>query len=249
MQTCIIKIGSERVGNLSGDHTETLISDIADLTKQNFRFVLLTSGAVLNGRPNLGWSPDKELTLPEKQLAAAVGNPLLYMNWMHRFARHQIKTAQLLVTHAGLTDEGSQSKSFRDFIHTAWKHNILPIVNENDPATTEEIVALGLGSDNDHNSLLLSRLVRAEILAIMTATNGVYGKDGFRYETMNPDSLTPKRITELTGAGWKTNPGTGGMASKLQVARDAAIEGRKVIIFDGVESTLVDHLMGSGVSQ
>ena len=237
---CIVKVGSERVKDLSGEHIETLISDIAELTKERYRFVLLTSGAVSFGKRALRWSADKELSLPEKQLAAAVGNPLLYINWMQRFSQSNIKTAQLLVTHAGLLKE-EESKSFQGVIETSWRNNILPIVNENDPATTEELVALGLGSDNDKNSFLLARLMNAEYLAIMTEANGVYGEGKRRFETLDPSKLSDSRIRELTISG-KTQAGTGGMTSKLTVARDAALEGRKVVIFDGVESTLRDHL-------
>ncbi len=125
-----------------------------------------------------------------------------------------------------------------------WNFSALPILNENDFATPEEIVALGKGADNDRNALLIARMVGAEHLAIVTNTDGVYryaDRPDSRIATLHAGRLSDEDIARMCGNG-KSKSGTGGMASKLTVARDAANEGIRSHIFNGVESMLLEHV-------
>lgn len=130
-----------------------------------------------------------------------------------------------------------------------WSFDALPILNENDFATPEEIVALGKGADNDKNAFLIARMVNAKHLAIVTNTNGVYryaDRSDSRIATLHASKLSDEDIARMCGKG-RSDSGTGGMASKLTVARDAVNEGMTSHIFNGTDSTLLEHVEDSSL--
>ncbi len=165
----------------------------------------------------------------------------------HYFKKHHIITGQGLITHADIEDHEDRANSLRKVLDIHFQMGTLPILNENDTVSSEELLALERGIDNDKNALLIAELIGARILYIITNTNGVYEKKD------NPGSCIPEiSYTELTDAfieeitGEKLGkPGKKGMCTKLEVARAAAKIGIETHIINGTDSKLLDHYRGN----
>jgi glutamate 5-kinase len=219
-----------------------LVADIAQIMMRQ-RVVGITSGAVESGRAALGIRrPRKELNDMEKRQCAMVGQHRLMVGWDSLLTPHGLMPGQMLVTHALVEDDKSTANDVLAGILEAWKNpRILPIINENDAVSSEEIREMDRGGDNDKNAFLIARLVGASVLAIMTTSDGVYAKAD-RPETRQPilhaRNLSDDVIAQMCKDG-KHN-GSGGMTSKLAVARDFVLDGGKAYIFNGTNSSLSD---------
>lgn len=177
-----------------------------------------------------------------KQYLASIGQKALMTEYDSLFSKHHIRTGQILVTHADIEDNEIHAKSISSVLGGHFSMRTLPIINENDTTSSEEMQALGRGADNDRNALLIARLIGAKTLYIVTNTNGVYhDKDNpsSRMEFIQAKELSPHFIERI--AGGKSEHGTGGMRSKLEVAREAAEYGIETRIIDGMQSTIRDH--------
>lgn len=146
------------------------------------------------------------------------------------------------MTHADIEDDPVRRESLLAILRGHGIMRTLPIVNENDTISTEEMQALGRGADNDRNALLLAKLIGAKSLYIITNTNGVYSdkaRPESRIDEIRWADLSHTFIDRI--AGGKSESGTGGMASKLGVAREAAESNIETHIINGIESRLLDH--------
>lgn len=249
----VVKVGSESAdfdSPLGREKLSRLATEISHLvTRTSRRVVLVTSGAVAHGRKALGISKDRQLSVEERRALASVGQHRLIAHWEAFFASVDSSVripavGQGLVTHAEIEADLSHSNGLMSGLEGLWNFGALPILNENDFATPEEIVALGKGADNDKNALLIARMVNAEHLAIMTNTDGVYRQasdPSSRIPLLHASRLSDEDIARMCGNG-KSKSGTGGMASKLTVARDAADAGMKAHVFNGTDSTLLEHV-------
>lgn len=126
----------------------------------------------------------------------------------------------------------------------AQDEKIVPIINENDPITPEEIKEIKFGADNDQNALLIATLTRSNYLAIITNTDGVRrvsNDPSSRIPLLHAKSLDNGTIQRMTENG-RSGAGTGGMGSKLQVMREAVGNHMKGYIYDGVHSSLIDFV-------
>lgn len=157
----VVKIGSESI-DFKGGAVEGFVSDIAYLMKNMGRRVaLVTSGAVEFGRRDLGFKKRREeLSDGEKRRCAMVGQPLLMMGWRSAFAKFAITPAQMLVTHALIEDDTHSANGLVSGMEGIWEaEGLLPVINENDGVSSEEIQAMKRGADNDQNAFLLARLI------------------------------------------------------------------------------------------
>src|SRR5690606_13078234 len=144
----------------------------------NKEVVLVSSGAVAEGMARLGW-PRRPSAMHELQAAAAVGQMGLIQAYEAAFARHGIKTAQILLTHEDLSDRHRYLNA-RSTLYALLALGVVPIVNENDTVVTDEI-RLG---DNDTLGALVTNLIEAEALIILTDQPGLYTADPRK----NPDA-------------------------------------------------------------
>lgn len=226
----IIKIGSSSLTNKNGllntQKMASLSKSIAELYSQGWQPVLVSSGAVAAGLGHLGWDRTK-LTMPERQAAAAVGQGLLMEQYNKLFLDHGIKTAQILLTREDLADRRRYINA-RNTINSLLEHQVLPIVNENDTVAFAEIRF----GDNDTLSALVSSLVEAQLLVILTDTEGLYSSDPRK----DPEAkLIPvvkevdEKLEQIAG-GSGSAVGTGGMRTKLYAARIAARSGIRTIV-------------------
>jgi glutamate 5-kinase len=231
----VVKVGSAVLTTDSGLNTvvvEGLADQIATLHGRGLDIVLVSSGAVAAGRPVI-CNHRNSTGMPDKQAAAAVGQSRLMHAYDQAFKRHDIVTAQILLTR---DDLGSRRRflNARNTFATLLDWRVVPIVNENDTVVVQELEY----GDNDHISSLLLNLVEADLYINLTSARGVYAQSPDC--TVNPDCL--EYIEEIASldveamCGCKTTVGSGGMLSKLLAARRAAQLGVPTLILSGKES-------------
>ncbi|WP_138492913.1 glutamate 5-kinase [Paenibacillus pinistramenti] len=215
----VVKIGSSSLtseeGGLNESATRFFAAELASLISAGYQPVLVTSGAVAAGFREIGYAQRPKL-LHEKQAAAAVGQALLMQAYREAFARHGVRSAQVLLTRADFNSRkrmGNASMALEELL----KQNVIPIINENDTVSVDELKF----GDNDTLSALVANLLKADHLLILTDMDGLYTKD----PRIDPAAVRISKVEEITdelylaagGAG--SSVGTGGMRSKLDAAR------------------------------
>ena len=200
--------------------------------------VLVSSGAVAEGMARLGWRK-RPNTMHELQAAAAVGQMGLIQAYEVAFARHGIRTAQILLTHEDLADRRRYLNA-RSTIYTLLSLGVVPIVNENDTVVTDEI-RLG---DNDTLGALVTNLIEADALVILTDQPGLYSADPRK----DPDAQfisvaqAGDPALEAMAGGAGSGIGTGGMLTKVLAAKRAANSGGHTVIASGREPNVLVRL-------
>ncbi len=229
----VVKIGSSSLTNAKGEIDKVRLMDhvqaIAELKKQGHEVLLVSSGAVAAGFKQLGY-PARPVTVKGKQAAAAVGQSLLIQTYSALFSIYDITPAQILLTRTDFSKKECYKNAYATF-EELLERSMLPIINENDTVSISELTF----GDNDMLSALVSGLVHADQLIILTDINGLYNANPAK----NPQAERIDRLTAITddmlsfadGTGSKI--GTGGMASKLLAARTALRAGVKVFIGTG----------------
>lgn len=243
----VVKIGSSSLTNAKGDiDTEKFfdhIQAIAGLKEQGHEVLLVSSGAVAAGFRRLGY-PSRPVTIKGKQAAAAVGQSLLIQSYMDHFNHFGIVPAQILLTRQLFSKKEGYRNAYATIMELL-ERGILPIINENDSVSIEELTF----GDNDMLSALVSGMVHADQLIILTDINGLYNANPQK----NPLAQKYDFIAEITdemmeaadGAGSKV--GTGGMTSKLEAAKIATSLGVQVFIGKGKgKDKLIEILDGKG---
>jgi len=229
----VIKIGSQILTasdqNLDKEFMSALAAQIASARQQGLEILIVSSGAIAAGRGILGLA-DRPKTIPQKQAAAAIGQSRLMRAYEDAFAAHGISVAQLLLTRGDLADR-TRHLNARATLETLLECGVVPIINENDTVAVDEIKF----GDNDNLSALVTSLVDAGLLIIMTDIDGLYNAD----PRQNPKAqLIPlvKSVTkelELAAGGSGSTVGTGGMATKLAAAKKAGRSGAATLIVNG----------------
>jgi glutamate 5-kinase len=201
--------------------------------------VLVSSGSVAEGMKRLGWKR-RPRDMSELQAAAAIGQMGLVQAYESSFGRHGIMTAQILLTHEDLADR-KRYLNARSTLLGLLRLGVVPIVNENDTVVTDEIKV----GDNDTLGALVSNLIEAELLVILTDQAGLFTAD----PRQDPDArlLTEVRAGDATleamagGAG--SAIGKGGMITKVLAAKRAASSGTSTVVCSGREPDVLVRLM------
>lgn len=238
----VIKVGSSLVTNegrgLDIEAVEQWSRQIAALHAQERQVVLVSSGAIAEGMARLGW-PRRPSAMHELQAAAAVGQMGLAQAYEVAFARHGIRTAQILLTHEDLADRRRYLNA-RSTIYTLLGLGVVPIVNENDTVVTDEI-RLG---DNDTLGALVTNLIEAEALVILTDQTGLYTADPRKDATAQLIRVARAGDPDLErmAGGSGSAIGTGGMLTKVLAAKRAANSGGHTVIASGREQDVLLRL-------
>ncbi|NYT67461.1 glutamate 5-kinase [Pusillimonas noertemannii] len=240
----VVKVGSSLVTNegrgLDLAAVAQWAAQIAALHAQGRQVVLVSSGAIAEGMARLGWAR-RPNTMHELQAAAAVGQMGLVQAYEVAFAGHGLRTAQILLTHEDLSDRRRYLNA-RSTLYTLLDLGVVPIVNENDTVVTDEI-RLG---DNDTLGALVTNLIEAEALVILTDQSGLYSADPRKDPSAELISTAqagdPALETMAGGAG--SGIGTGGMLTKVLAARRAANSGGSTVIASGREPDVLLRLAG-----
>ena len=238
-QRIVVKVGSSLVTNQGKgiDHqaVKHWSAQIAQLHQQGKQVVLVSSGAIAEGIVRLGW-PRRPTAMHELQAAAAVGQMGLVQAYEVAFAEHGIRTAQILLTHEDLADR-TRYLNARSTIYTLLKLGVVPIVNENDTVITDEI-RLG---DNDTLGALVTNLIEAESLVILTDQIGLFSADPRDAKLITHAQAGDIALEKMAG-GAGSSVGTGGMLTKILAAKRAANSGGHTVIASGQEPNVLIRL-------
>ncbi len=228
----VVKIGSALITNKGqGLDTQAIANwatQIAQLHKQGKQILLVSSGAVAEGmaRLNLQKRPH---ALHELQAVAAVGQMGLIEYYESCFKAHGIHTAQVLLTHEDLSNR-QRYLNARSTLNTLLAMGVIPVINENDTVATDEI-RLG---DNDTLGALVSNLVEADTLVILTDQSGLYDKHPGKHDDatlITHASSADKNLLDMAGEAGTL--GSGGMRTKVTAAQRAARSGASTLIASG----------------
>jgi glutamate 5-kinase len=229
----VVKVGSSILtadGAMRPRAFTELIRQIAELAAAGRELVLVSSGAIALGANRLGWSTPGA-SIPEKQAAAAVGQIALMERYRLGFGKRGRQVAQILVTRAGMEDR-ERFLNARRTLTTLLQLGVVPVVNENDTVSTEEIRF----GDNDNLSATIVNLVGAELLVLLTDVDGLYREAPRAGQPPPPRWDVVERITpevERAAGGSDHAFGRGGMITKLEAARTASLSGAGTVIANG----------------
>lgn len=246
----VVKVGTSTLtyenGSVNLMRIEKLSRVISDICNMGKEVVLVSSGAIGVGKLRLEKKPE---TIREKQAVAAVGQCALMHIYNKFFGEYSHVVAQVLLTRDVLENERMKNNVCNTF-DTLLEKGIIPIVNENDAISIDEIQNILNFGDNDNLSAIVSTLVNADTLIILSDIDGFYDSD----PRTNEDSKMLKEVYEITpeieecagGAG--SNRGTGGMVTKLSAAKVATSNGIDMILANGENpEILIDILNGEDI--
>ena len=230
----VVKIGSALLTNegrgLAGAELTQWVDQIMTWRRAGADIVLVSSGSVAEGMNRLGWKRRPE-HLHELQAAAAVGQMGLIQAWEVQFQRHGTHTAQVLVTHDDLSDR-KRYLNARSTLNTLLPLGVIPIVNENDTVVTDEIRF----GDNDTLGALVTNLVEADGLILLTDQDGLYDSDPRHNpgaQLIHEARANDNRLDAMVSSGSSGRLGSGGMQTKVRAARLAARSGAFTLIAGG----------------
>jgi glutamate 5-kinase len=242
----VVKIGSKllapRGQGLQTAWIEQLARDIAELRAKGYEFVFVSSGAIAAGVERLGLA-ERPTTIARKQAAAAVGQGRLMAAYDAAFSKVDLPVAQLLLTHGDLADR-KRYLNARTTLTTLLEAGVVPIVNENDTVAVEELKF----GENDALAALVTNLVGAQLLVILSSVDGFYTGD----PAHDPSSTLIPLVTDVTpqleahAKATGSREGTGGMAPKLAAAKQAAAHGVATIIAGGEHPRILTELLAGG---
>jgi glutamate 5-kinase len=212
--------------------------EIAALKAAGKEIVLVSSGAIAEGMQRLGWTR-RPAAIHALQAAAAVGQMGLVQAYETAFSRFGLHTAQILLTHDDLSDRRRYLNA-RSTLVTLLALGVIPVINENDTVTTDEIRF----GDNDTLGALVTNLIEADVLVLLTDQEGLYSADPRK----NPAATLVRQAhagdpaLEAMASGAGTALGRGGMLTKVLAAKRAARSGAQTVIASGNEPDVLVRL-------
>lgn len=242
----VIKIGSSSLthretGRLNLTKMEVLVREISDLCNQGKEVVVVSSGAIGVGSAALGLG-GKPQRVEQKQACAAIGQARLMMIYQKLFAEYNQTAGQILMTKNTMVNHLNRRNAQNTF-EELLKMRVIPIVNENDTISTYEIQF----GDNDTLSAIVSALIRADLLILLSDIDGLFTDDPrknpqaeFVSLVENMDEHYMKMGKDTTGS----QVGTGGMATKLEAARIATGAGADMVIANGADFHIIHRIIG-----
>lgn len=234
-QRIVIKLGSSTLTksspHLSVEHMLEIVRVVARLHQQGHQVVIVSSGAMAVGKSTLGY-PSLPKHMPAKQMLAAVGQSRLMELYAQLFDIYHITVGQVLLTREDLSSRRRYLNA-RNTLEALIQYRVIPVINENDTVSTEEI-RLG---DNDNLSALVANLVEADLLILLTDQDGLFTADprldpsAQLVDVINTPEIPAQYWQAAGGSG--SGQGTGGMLTKLQAAQLARQSGCTVVITQG----------------
>lgn len=246
VRTLVVKVGTSTLTaggtRLNRRRMLEIAQQIVHVREQGVRVALVSSGAMAAGRERLGVErANPKAPLPHKQMLAAVGQSHLMALWEQVFGMFEVHVAQVLLTRADLSDRRRYLNA-RETLRTILDHHIVPIINENDAVTTEEIRV----GDNDNLSALVTNVLGAELLLILSDIEGLFTADPRRdkHATLIQEvRVIDDHIRALAGGSGAL--GVGGMATKIQAAELVTRAGATLVIAHGARpNVIVDAVAG-----
>jgi len=238
----VVKVGSGLVtGPTAGadpKRIETIATEVVSVRKGR-EIVLVTSGAIVSGMARLALA-ERPRSIPEKQAAAAVGQSALMWHYEAAFKRHDVPVGQVLLTAQDISDRARYLNA-RNTLTALLRFGVVPIVNENDTVAIEEIKV----GDNDNLSALVAAVIDADLLVLLTDTDGLYTADPARDPAATKLDTVEAVTPEIERLVWdrEGHVSVGGMATKLQAAHKATASGVPMVIANGHEDGVLARIL------
>ena len=254
LKRIVIKVGSsiitkrekrnnEWANELNANNVRLLARTIRQIVDRNCEVVLVSSGAIMAGRERLGLHR-ADLSIPEKQACAAIGQSYLMHTYEKKFEKEGIKVAQILLGH----DDLRNRKRFLNAKHTLealLEHKVIPIINENDSVTIDEIKI----GDNDTLSATVACLLNAQLLIILSDVDGLFSRDPSSKMREGDTSMKiiehvdciTQKIEKLAG-GSKSKVTVGGMYTKILAAKQTMSFGIPTLIVNGFDKSIAEKI-------
>jgi glutamate 5-kinase len=239
----VVKVGSSLVTNNGAGLDHAAIANwaeqIASLLSDGHEVLMVSSGAIAEGMQRLSWVKRPQ-EIHQLQAAAAVGQMGLVQVYESCFARFNLRSAQILLTNADLAHP-ERNANAKGTLDTLLKLGVVPIINENDTVVTDEIKF----GDNDSLAALVTNLVHADLLVILTDQGGLFTAD----PRQNPSAtlLTHAKAgdpaLEKMAGGAASELSKGGMLTKVLAAKIAVQTGASTVIASGRESNVLKRLI------
>ena len=243
----VVKIGSsslthEATGNLNLAKMEKLVRILTNIRNQGKEVVLVSSGAIAVGRNSMG-IPTKPKETSLKQACAAIGQAQLMTVYQKLFAEYNQVPAQILMTKNTMLNEISRFNAKNTFDELL-KMGVIPIVNENDTVSTDELENDSFG-ENDTLSAIVAALIGADLLILLSDIDGLYTDDPRNNPNAQFIEYVPKITKELALMGKEagSSVGTGGMRTKISAARIATDSGADMIIANGDNVEILNSIL------
>ncbi len=245
----VIKIGSsslthKETGRLDLIKMEILVRELADLHNQGKDVIVVSSGAIAVGRAVMGIH-ERPSALAQKQACAAIGQARLMMIYQKLFAEYNQTAAQVLLTKYTMINPKTRDNA-RNTLQSLLHMGAIPIVNENDTVSTDEIEFVNTFGDNDTLSALVAALTDADMLILLSDIDGLFTDDPH----LNPDAEFIDVVEKIDDHFMKmgkessgSSVGTGGMATKLSAARIATGAGADMVIANGADFHVIHKIM------
>ena len=238
----VVKVGSAILTGREGLNQQfigKLAEDLAFLHDSGREVILVSSGAVAAGKRKMKIVDGQEVTMREKQALAAIGQSRLMHDYDEAFSHHRKTIAQILLTHSDLADR-KRYLNVRNTILTLLAFGTIPVINENDTVSTEELKF----SDNDHLGALVANLIEADMFICLTDVAALYDRNPLT----DPEAVAIATVAEVTedieamAGNSKSALGTGGMRSKILAARMVTAGGGSAFIGPGREVGILRRL-------
>jgi len=237
----VVKIGTRVIAQKTGRpdlrQLKNLVTQVSLLHKQGYEVLMVSSGAVGAGIEALGMK-QRPTAVPDLQMCAAVGQARLMALYQELFGAQDILIGQVLLTHSDFQHRIRHANAKRTMEHMI-RQGVIPIINENDVVADEELKAgLSLG-DNDYLAALVVKLVRADILIILSTAPGVLDANGRCVPCIDNIADARKLVNPEKGS----HLSKGGMDSKLAAAQIAMKAGCSVVIAGGRKQNVLSNVM------
>jgi glutamate 5-kinase len=238
----VIKVGSSSIthenGGVNIEKIDELTKEVVNLENKGIKVILVSSGAIAAGANRLQIKRPQDVS--GKQATASVGQLSLMNTYLRSFAEYGYSIGQILLTRMVETDKVMHENT-RNTLKQLMEMGVIPIVNENDTISTFEI---NFG-DNDTLSAVVSKLIGADMLILLSDIDGLYTDD----PRVNPDAVLVPQVDEINeklramGKGTYSKVGTGGMATKINAANLCMEEGIDVVIANSNDFKNIRRIM------
>lgn len=243
----VVKVGTSTLVQKNGEVNLPVIDNLAftlsSLNKRGLEVILVSSGAMGVGLESLGLK-QRPQAIAEQQALSSVGQLELMRIYSQRFLNYQTKISQLLLTRDVLHYPVSRQHVLNT-IEVLMKKRIIPIINENDPVSVDELDHHTTFSDNDELSALVATRINADLLIILSDVDALYTADPNRDPNAQPihnlDHVTSN--IEAGAAGTSTRFGTGGMITKLRAAKMMMEDGRQMVLCNGRDPKIIINIL------
>jgi len=242
----VIKIGTNTLakeGTIEIDtaYVRRIVGQVNSLLKAGKQIVIITSGAIGMGAGQLNIA-GKVQNIKMRQACAAIGQPLLMAEYRKSFLRYGVTVAQVLLTTEVLNNRKTYL-NLRNSIETLLRLGVVPILNENDSVSTEEIGSTF--GDNDKLSALVASKIDADLLIMLTDIDALYDKNPRQFADAKPIPAVYEITTDIVrnAGGTGTKYGTGGMKTKIEAAKIAANAGCRMVLANGRAQNVISRII------